>query len=52
MDHGISTIEQLISWTILGKYQINLTHFRLNKLAHTIYQKSPISILGMSGYVI
>ena len=29
-----------------------LTHFRQNKLVHTIYWKSQISILGMSGYVI
>ena len=28
----------------------NLIHFRLNKLPHTIYWKSPISILSMSGY--
>ena len=26
-----------------------LTHFRLSKLTHTVY---PISILGISGYVI
>ena len=29
-----------------------LTHCRLNELPHTIYWKSPVSILGMSGYVI
>ena len=29
-----------------------LTHCRLNRLSHTIYSKSPISILGMSGYEI
>ena len=29
-----------------------LTHFRLNKLPHTIYGKSRFSILVMSGYVI
>ena len=28
-----------------------LTHFILNRLSHTIYWNSPISILGMSGYV-
>ena len=28
-----------------------LTHFILNRLTHTIYWKSPISILGMSGYI-
>ena len=28
-----------------------LTHFILNRLSHTIYWKSPISILGMSGYI-
>ena len=27
-----------------------LTHCRLNRLSHTIYWKSPISILGMSGW--
>ena len=31
---------------------LSLTHIRLNKLPHTIYWKSRISILGMSGYVI
>ena len=30
----------------------HLTHCILNKLAHTLYWKSPISILGMSGYEI
>ena len=29
-----------------------LTHCILNELPHTIYLKSLISILGMSGYVI
>ena len=29
-----------------------LTHCRLNSLSHTIYWKSPISILGMSSYEI
>ena len=29
-----------------------LTHFILNRLSHTIYWKSPISILGMSGYIV
>ena len=28
-----------------------LTHFILNRLSHTIYWKSPISVLGMSGYI-
>ena len=28
-----------------------LTHFILNRLSHTIYWKSPISILGMSSYI-
>ena len=28
----------------------NCTYFRLNKLPHTIYWKSTILILGMSGY--
>ena len=29
-----------------------LTHCILNRLSHTIYWKSPILILGMSGYEI
>ena len=29
-----------------------LTHCILNRLSHTIYWKSPISVLGMSGYEI
>ena len=29
-----------------------ITHCRLNRLSHTIYWKSPISILGTSGYEI
>ena len=29
-----------------------LTHCRLNRLSHTIYWKSPISILGRWGYEI
>ena len=29
-----------------------LTHFRLNKPHHNMYWKSPISVLGISGYVI
>ena len=29
---------------------ITLTHYILNRLTHTIYWKSPISILGTSGY--
>ena len=32
--------------------QLQLTHCRLNRLPHTIYWKSLISILGMSGYEI
>ena len=28
------------------------THFRLSKLTHSVAWKSPISILGMSGYLI
>ena len=35
-----------------NKYDKQLTHCRLNELPHTIYWKSPISILGMSGYEI
>ena len=33
-------------------FSLFLTHFKLNKLPHTIYRKSRISILGMSVYVI
>ena len=29
-----------------------LTNSRMNKLTHSIYWKSPFSILGMSGYMI
>ena len=29
---------------------VGLTHCILNRLSHTIYWKSPISILGASGY--
>ena len=29
-----------------------ITHFRLNRLSHTIDWKSPMSILGTSGYEI
>ena len=32
--------------------ELCLTHCRLNRLSHTIYWNSPISILGMSGYEI
>ena len=37
-----------------GKSSLILTHFRLNNHPppHTIYWKSQISVLGMSGYVI
>ena len=33
-----------------GSKFFTLTHCRLNELTHTIYWKSPISILGRSGY--
>ena len=33
-------------------YPFTLTRCRLNRLSHTIYWKSPISILGMYGYEI
>ena len=33
-------------------YKNQLTHCMLNRLSHTIYLKSPISILGTSGYEI
>ena len=39
------------SWKIYQVYQCLLTHCRLNRLSHTIYWKSPISILDTSGYV-
>ena len=29
-----------------------LTHYILNRLSHTLYWKSPISVLGTSGYEI
>ena len=37
---------------ILPMRTCTLTHCRLNLLSHTTYWKSPISILGMSGYEI
>ena len=36
---------------VLHLFQHYLTHFILNRLSHYIYLKSPISILGMPGYV-
>ena len=30
--------------------RVSLTHCRLNRLTHTIYWKTPVSILGTSGY--
>ena len=33
-------------------YLYILTHYRLNRLSHTIYWKTPISILGTSCYEI
>ena len=36
----------------LSEYSQILTHCRLNRFPHTIYWKSPISILGASGYEI
>ena len=35
-----------------GHVEPSLTHCRLDRLSHTIYWKSPISILGMSSYEI
>ena len=40
------------AYSIYPKYSDILTHCRLNRLSHTIYWKSPISILAMSGYEI
>ena len=37
---------------ILAYWLVYLTHCRLNRLSHTIYWKTPISILGTSGYEI
>ena len=34
------------------KYRSPLTHCILNRLCHSLYWKSPVSILGMSGYEI
>ena len=34
----------------LYRVSIPLNPFILNRLSHTIYWKSPISVLGMSGY--
>ena len=44
-----------ISWgpSVFSENTVHvLIHFILNKLSHTIYWKSPISVLGMSGYEI
>ena len=38
--------------SIVSDPEVLLTHCILNRLSHTIYWKSPISILGMSGYEI
>ena len=35
-----------------GPMQTELIHSILNRLSHTIYWRSPISILGTSGYEI
>ena len=51
-------IESFIwDWTSLKTHRTSLlslllAHCRLNILSHTVYWKSPISILGMSGYEI
>ena len=47
-------LPSLITLITVLRYTVStsLTHCRLNRLSHTIYWKSPISILGMSGYVI
>ena len=37
---------------ILAAEQTHLIYCRLKRLSHTIYWKSPISILGTSGYEI
>ena len=49
-----ATVQILIKLAIyIGAIWLScLTHFRLNKFYYTIYWKSPISVLGMSGYVI
>ena len=36
----------------LGEISVALTHCRLNELTHTIYWKSPVSILDRWGYEI
>ena len=44
----VFVIKKNITWS----YDVSLSHCRLNRLSHTIYWKSPISILGTSGYEI
>ena len=48
------TPQQVIKWTCSNVRTCSkkLTHCILNKLSHTIYWKSPISILGMSSHEI
>ena len=61
----LAGVEPATSWSPVGRRiqlshrgrlssidYLNLTHFGLNRLSHTIYWKSPISILGTSGYEI
>ena len=43
------TVEQIFFFFCTRSH--SLTHFILNRLSNTIYCKSPISILGMSGYI-
>ena len=41
---------KLIEYRICLDYSNTLTHCRRNRLSQTIYWKSPISILGTSGW--
>ena len=41
-----------VKTSVFGMLMVFLSHCILNRFSHTIYWKSPISILGMSGYEI
>ena len=49
---GKTLIAEFAELASLKVYPFHLTHCGLNRLSHTIYWKSLISILGMSSYEI
>ena len=54
-DLGLHCLPVALLWVSqlqwVKKYGKEITHCSLNKLSHTIYWKSPFSILGTSGYM-